>query len=99
MLRNILIFLLVALLLVTAWAVGDLYRDKARLYPRCGIVVEVNRESDEIIIHDGVGFLWAVKGAEDWCVGDIAAMIMDDQGTPSIKDDAVVAVTYQGVEW
>lgn len=67
------------------------------VYPSCGVVVEVDREADEIVIEDLSGFLWAAYGAEDWCVGDVAAMIMDDNGTEIIFDDVILSVTYQGV--
>ena len=66
------------------------------VYPLCGVVIDVNRYDDSITIEDFNGNLWVWQGAEDWCVGDIAAMIMCDNGTSSIYDDTIVSITYNG---
>lgn len=34
--------------------------------------------------------------AEDWFEGDIAALVMFDNGTPEIEDDEVVTASYCG---
>lgn len=65
-------------------------------YPLCGIVVDVNYSDDCITIEDFNGNLWVWEGAEDWCVNDIAAMIMYDNGTEHIYDDVIISITYNG---
>ena len=69
------------------------------LYPRGGIVVDVDREADRVTIEDGAGLLWDLDGAEDWCIGDGAALLMWDNGTPeSIYDDAIVSARYSAID-
>ena len=67
-----------------------------RHYPSCGMVVEINRENGEVIVKDFNGNLWAFEGNEDWLEGDICAMIMSDEGTPSIYDDVIIQARYCG---
>ena len=35
-------------------------------------------------------------GAEDWMIDDIAAMIIDDCGTPEVAGDKIASVRYCG---
>lgn len=70
------------------------------LYPTAGIVHNVDYFADMIYIVTFDGQEWAYEGAEDWAIGDIIAMLMDDMGTELIYDDEIVAVNYLGwVEW
>ena len=69
---------------------------KIKHYPSCGTVVEVNRENGRIVVEDFNGNLWAFEGGEDWLEGDICAMTMSDEGTPSIYDDVVIQARYCG---
>ena len=34
--------------------------------------------------------------SEDWFEGDIAALVMFDNGTPEIEDDKIITATYCG---
>lgn len=69
---------------------------KAKEYPTCGEVVEVDYENDLVVVEDFNGNLWEFEGCEDWLEGDIASMIMNDCGTPEIYDDEIVTVKYSG---
>lgn len=70
---------------------------RSRMYPRAGIVWEVDREGDFVTVEDGAGILWSFSGAEDWEVGDMAAMILwDNFTTDFIFDDEVVEVRFAG---
>lgn len=74
--------------------------DPEKIYPACGVVVALDRDADTVTVEDVAGFTWAFYGVEDWCLGDVAAMIMYDNGTLSIKDDEIIDVRYCGiVEW
>lgn len=43
------------------------------------------------------GYIYSFEGSDDWAPGDIAALIMGDNGTPeNIKDDTINAVRYAG---
>ena len=66
------------------------------LYPRTGYVVDI--DDTVLTIEDGAGLVWCVEdSADDWDIGDGAAMIMYDNDTEDyILDDAVVAVRYNG---
>ena len=68
----------------------------SHIYPMSGIVTEVNRQENKIIITDSVGNEWEFNGTDDWHIGDIAAMIMEDNGTEKIYDDEIIDVQYDG---
>ena len=70
------------------------------LYPHAGIVTEVNYAEDVVTVQDGAGNLWRFDGAEDWGVGDLAALLMNDNGTEDIRDDSILLVRYGGrAQW
>ena len=68
----------------------------AEEYPTCGIVVEINEEENLVFVEDFNGNVWAFEGIEDWFIGDICAMIMDDMDTETIYDDEIVMVRCCG---
>lgn len=65
-------------------------------YPQSMIVVQIDEATDTVTCEDVTGNLWQFKGIEDWCVDDIAAMIMNDNGTAEISDDEIISVRYCG---
>lgn len=66
-------------------------------YPNSGIVTDIYPEADMVIVATSTGSRWSFRGVEDWMVGDNAAMIMDDNGTPDyVFDDEIVSVRYCG---
>ena len=83
--REIIAKLLIALILHTG-----------ALYPMTGIVVEVNYDEDIVAVEDFNGNIWEFYGCEDWAEGDIASMLMYDNGTEIIYDDEIVSVRYCG---
>lgn len=72
--------------------------DNSKEYPTCGKIVSVNYETDVAVFEDFNGFQWGFYGVEDWMVGDTIAVIMNDQGTPTIFDDVIVDAKYCGYE-
>ena len=65
------------------------------VYPRAAFVNEIKLKDDIVVFEDGAGFAWECQTIEDWVVGDVVAMLMDDNGTPnSIYDDYIIAVEY-----
>lgn len=68
----------------------------SHIYPMSGIVTEINRQEDRVIVTDNIGNEWEFDGAEDWHTGDIAAMIMEDNGTEEIYDDEIIDIQYDG---
>lgn len=66
------------------------------IYPKSGTVIAVNLAEDTVTFTDQRGDVWSFYGAEDWMEGDRIAVIMDDNGTPGISDDLVLAARYEG---
>ena len=94
----IIVTLILMILLVVCAACKDAKTEPIEIkqYPACGIVTEVNTKTDEVIIEDFNGNLWAFNGCEDWMKDDICAMIMSDEGTSEIYDDVILQVRYCG---
>lgn len=68
----------------------------ADLYPAVGVVFDIDYENNLVIFEDYEQNLWAIEGIEDWEIGDIGALLMDDMDTKSIYDDEIVLVRYAG---
>lgn len=68
----------------------------ADIYPTTMIVVELDNQHDIVICEDFNGNQWAFEGIEDWMIGDIVSMIMEDMGTAQIYDDIIVMTQYSG---
>ena len=68
----------------------------AEQYPTTMIVNELNYDENTVICIDFNGNEWAFEGIEDWRIGDIASMIMDDMETELIYDDIIIMVRYSG---
>ena len=64
------------------------------VYPLTCEVIEVNRANDTVLAIDATGNEWEWTGIEDWEIGDCASMIMNDNGTDRIYDDAIISVRY-----
>ena len=79
--RNFLLGLIVGSMLATS-----------HLYPMSGIITAIDREADTVAVTTNDGNIWEFYGAEDWCEGDLCAMMMNDCGTPVITDDEIVSV-------
>lgn len=66
-------------------------------YAKVAIVIKVNHKTNVVTCKDYTGNLWKFKGCEDWMIGDIVGMVMNDNGTPNkLKDDKIVNVRYNG---
>lgn len=68
----------------------------ANTYAMTCEVVELDRENDLVVCEDFNGNLWEFYGCEDWQIDDIASLLMDDNGTPTIYDDEIVSAQYNG---
>ena len=68
----------------------------ADMYPAVGVVFDIDYENNLVIFEDYTQNLWAIEGIEDWEIGDIGALLMDDMDTESIYDDEIVFVRYAG---
>lgn len=72
---------------------------KNQQYALAAVVRDVNVNTDTVYASDGAGNLWAFRGAEDWLVGDLAGLLMDDRGTPEIADDVILSARYSGAAY
>lgn len=70
--------------------------EELKFYPMTTVVVELEEENDTVVCADFNGNEWGFEGIEDWLVGDIASLIMCDNGTPEIEDDIICSVRYDG---
>lgn len=69
----------------------------SKTYPNAGVVVGLDEENDLVTISTGSGLLYEFYGIEDLFIGDIVAVIMDDNGTPdSVLDDKIIDSKYAG---
>ena len=66
------------------------------LYPTAATVTEIDRTADIVTVEDAAGQLWSFATADDWQIGDLAALLMWDSGTESIYDDVILSVRYAG---
>lgn len=64
-------------------------------YPETAVVVEICE--DEVIVETYTGNLFGFYGSEDWFIGDIASLIIDDCGTSTVEDDIIITAKYSGV--
>lgn len=69
-------------------------------YARAAVVYCIDEAEDTVTFIDGCGFIWAIKGVFDWEQGDLAALLMDNNGTAgTIGDDIVVDAWYSSLGW
>lgn len=67
-------------------------------YPETAVVVALGIEDDLVVLKDSNGQHWCFSGTEDWMVGDVAALMMYDNGTEIIYDDEIVTAQYSGYQ-
>lgn len=64
------------------------------VYPAAGVVTDVDGET--VTVTTASGLQYAFSG-DDWTPGDVAALLMDDAGTPyDVTDDRVISARYAG---
>lgn len=93
------VFLCLFMLGVVGFVVLRVVTDRvprSEQYPMTTVVVDVCEPNDTVTCRDFNGNLWQFHGVEDWVVGDVASLLMDDAGTPMIKDDIVLDARYDG---
>lgn len=76
--------------------VAEEQKPAGNLYPKTAVIVDLHEEEDLVIAEDANGQNWCFSGIEDWCIGDLASMLMDDMGTEIIYDDEIVDTRYSG---
>ena len=102
--KRITLALVLVLVVLASTACGMYYYGKvngqnemmSHAYPMIATVVRVEYNHDTVVVEDDYGHQWAFIGCDDWCEGDVTALIMDDNGTELIYDDVIMDVRYAG---
>ena len=68
---------------------------KGEVYPDCGVITKIRNGMVFITMQNGNVFRFADE-AGDWCVGDLVAVMLNDNGTSKVSDDIVVRAKYSG---
>lgn len=64
---------------------------------RAGVIIEINEEDDYAVVEDPCGLIWEFSEIEDFEIGDLVIMTMDDMETPeTIMDDVIIDTVYSG---
>jgi len=93
-----LVFSIAVTVLVFSRCIAGISAYNNQLYARTAVVTGLNQETDIVSVTDGAGIGWGFYGIEDWDVGDVVSMLMDNNGTPeNIFDDEIIKATYAGI--
>lgn len=65
-------------------------------YAMTAVVSNLDYARDTVTVKNATGFTWVFSGTEDWDIGDVASLVMNDNGTQIIFDDEIVSVRYSG---
>lgn len=65
-------------------------------YPQTFIVSAIDKNADIMYLETFSGMVYTWEGVEDWQVKDVAAAIMNDNGTEDITDDDIKQLEYTG---
>lgn len=71
-------------------------KKKSQMYPECGVIIKIDKRRNTVTFQTQNGNMFAFYGTEDFLVGDLVAVIMDDNGTPKVSDDKIMDVKYSG---
>lgn len=73
------------------------FADYNNLYAIAMVVYKTDIENNIIIFRDFNGNLWQYQTeVEDWLIGDIAGILMDNNDTKIIYDDIILDARYCG---
>lgn len=73
------------------------FADYNNLYAIAMVVYKTDIENNIIIFRDFNGNLWQYQTeVEDWLIGDIAEILMDNNDTKIIYDDIILDARYCG---
>lgn len=67
-------------------------------YPMTTVVSKIDTKNDIVTVENNNGHMYEFMGVEDWEIGDICSLMLDDNGTESIYDDIIVKTIYDGKE-
>lgn len=71
-------------------------QNNSREYPDCGVIIGTDENKDLVTIQMQNGNMFDFYGIEDYFIGDLVAVIMNDNGTPEVYDDEIISTKYVG---
>lgn len=78
-----------------AFALASVLAASRLIYPATMEVINIS--GDVVTMETATGHIYEMDGAEDWQEGDLAALIMWNNGTPdNVEDDIILAARYSG---
>lgn len=83
----------------TFWAgrAYEQYKVETNLYPKSAVITYIDKDTDLVLIEDFFGNRFLFDDADEWMVGDMVGLIMDNNGTPEdLTDDEILAISYEG---
>lgn len=88
----------VVVVVVLTSILGCAFADEVHcVYPKTVKIVYLDWNNDIVTCIDGAGEVWQFTECDDWCVGDLVSLLMDDNGTQdSIYDDVILMTIYSG---
>lgn len=69
---------------------------ESKMYAETAIVTQVDYAEDTVTVTTFNGNQFEFYGCEDWFVGDISSLLMDNSGTEAVTDDIIIQSTYSG---
>ncbi len=71
--------------------------DVSGIYARSAAVVSLYYGADVVTLEDSQGIMWEFYGCEDWNPGEVADLLVWNNGTPeTIFDDVILQALYSG---
>ncbi len=94
--KKVITLIIMALIVVTI-AINAKAANAHEVYPRAMEIVEFEHYTDTVVCVDAVGLEWAFYGIEDWDIGDLVIVMLDNNGTPNtMVDDIITDTIFSG---
>lgn len=77
--------------------ISQMYPSARDSYLSVGVVVATDYNSNYFLVSNHDGRVFSLYGAEDWCEGDLCAMVMHSAGTEDKSDDEVLVYEFAGI--
>ena len=95
--KKVITLIIMALIVVTIAINAKAEDPTHEVYPRAMEIVEFERNTDTVVCVDAVGLEWAFYGIEDWSIGDVVIVMLDNNGTPeTMVDDIITDTIFSG---
>ena len=95
--KKVIIIVLILSLLIDVQRVSAAETKNSSEYPTTMVIYCVDYRLDVVYITDGYNNYYFV-GVEDLFIGDTLSLIMNDNGTPTVKDDIIIDYRYSDLQ-